>query len=343
MKKFNSYKQRRIVLIMVLLIVSLSIFSIASAEGCNPSISLVSQDPLYATPGSYVDLVFQVSGVANSECKGMTFQLLESYPFSLDESSIKNLSGSIWTSGSTNVWNIPCKVRIDSAALDGSSTIQVKYNTNPSDKSFFMTKEYNITIQDYRTSFDAVIQDVSGTDVVIALANVGKYSANSVVVRIPEQQFFKTTKTDGQMVGNLDSGDYTIVSFSLTQIMQRNQTTRDISNPNLRFDVYYTDGIGERRIVEMELPLKMTSTGNSSLSEIPGDFQGRLGQGSTKSIWNNFYIWSIISLIILIGVYFKFHSRINIFLRNLVTKRSKTSSFETPDWIKNHKLKEGKK
>ena len=76
----------------------------------------------------------------------------------------------------------------------------------------------DIDVADAQTNFDLVVQDSTSSEVSLAIANVGKNTANSMIVRIPEQNGFRVTGTNGQMVGNLDSGDYTIASFSLAAI-----------------------------------------------------------------------------------------------------------------------------
>src|SRR6056297_446729 len=53
------------------------------STACNLNVSLINQDPYPVLPGNYVEVVFQVSGVDNTDCKGAKFELLEDYPFSL--------------------------------------------------------------------------------------------------------------------------------------------------------------------------------------------------------------------------------------------------------------------
>jgi len=314
---------------------------------CNLEVSLVNQDPYPAIPNSYVNVVFQVSGVQNSNCDGARFELIQAYPFSLDENdSLKILNGATYTSEYKNEWVIPYKLRVDKDALDGNNSIEVHYNSGKGSLDSYSIKKFDIAIQDSRTTFDAVIQETSGSDVSIAIANTGKYAANSVVVRIPEQEFFMASGTDGQMVGNLESGDYTIVGFSISPKMQANfqnvsrgnfrNNTQDSKN-KLKFDIYYTDNLGERKTVNMELPLSLA--GNFSLQG--GNFAGiRRNTGSTNSFLSKWYVWVILLIIVLLG--FVFYKKYRSKIKSLFLHKKNTSE-KTPEWINNAKEKEKKR
>lgn len=340
--------------ILGLLILSLLAITSVSAlsSDCNLQVNLINQDPVQAIPGSYVNIVFQVSGVQNTNCEGMKFEVLPSYPFSIDGNTLRTLDGSTWTANS-NTWNIPYSVRVDKDALDGDTPISVKYNSgnsNLSENSVYQT--FNITVKDSRTNFDAVIQQVSGSDVSIAIANTGKYTANSMIVKIPEQDNFKTIDTDGQMVGNLASGDYSVVSFSLAP--QRspgngmasgnnmNNSFRQNQKADLKFDIYYTDSLGERRVVNMELPVSL----KSNFTAVAGgntNYGGGFRQRNSASSFSGWYLFAIglVVVIILFLIYHKYHRQI----KNKLFKHKKNSdtSQDLPDWIRNVKDKEKRK
>lgn len=324
---------RKILLSILFLVTVFSIMGImgfvsaastAGASSCGFNVTLVNQDPNPAVPGSYVDLVFQASGFDKPDCRDVSFEVVPNYPFTIKgNETLKQLSGSTWTAGYNGVWNIPFTLGVDKDALDGKSQIEVRYYSTNNPLSY-VSQRFDIDIKDSRTNFDAVIQEVSGSDVSIAIANTGKYTANSVVVRIPQQESFKATGTDGQMVGNLASGDYTIVGFSISQI---NKVS------GLKFDIYYTDNIGERRIVNMELPVSMVS--NSSLA---GGYSSRTATTSTSSN----YIYAIIVLVIVIVILaYKYPEIIKSFFNNLGMKSDKNKSGKgrTPEWVENAKTK----
>ncbi len=320
-----------------------------TSSPCILNVALVNQDPSPALPGSYVNVLFQVSGVTTNCNDGARFEIIPAFPFSLDDnSSLKVLSKNTWVSSDNynTAWTIPYKLRVNKDALDGDTPIEVRY-ADGADSQSYITQYFNITVQDTRTMFDAVLQETSGSDVSIAIANVGKYTANSVVVRIPEQEDYSASGTDGQMVGNLASGDYTIVGFTLAQKSSTPQSpgafnaTRGASptpaapmpsttvstTKQLKFDIYYTDNIGQRREVNMTLSV---NSGNNS-STFTG---GMPGQSTTW--YSSWTVWAII-LAVLIVVSFL----IRYFLKKNKTSSDSDSS-KTPSWVKNAKDKEKK-
>ena len=329
-------------------------FTFVSSESCSLSVSLVNQDPYPAIPGDYVDVVFQVGGIDNPECNGAVIELVPSYPFSLDEDdAMRTLSGSSWIANYESEWMVPYTVRVDADAFDGDAVLKVNYGQ----RDAFVSQDFDIVIQDSRTYFDSVIQEISESEVSIAIANTGEYTANSVIVRIPEQENFVATGTTGQMVGNLDAGDYTIVSFSLSSITHKNIESRDNINEsssnqnNLNFDIYYTDALGERRTVNVELPLQMTSGLSTLGGDLSENFAGRTRMQEESG--TNWTLWIIVGVVAILGfVLFKkyprqtkdFYNKSKQKITKLFHKKKHADSISNviPDWIKNAKNKEKK-
>jgi hypothetical protein len=347
----NKTKNGRMIIFFALgIFLSLSILNFVSAETnpCDPTIQLVSQDPSPAVPNDYVKVIFEVTNLGN--CDGLTLKLNQEYPFSLDSNSsdTQTIETNPYAPDYRAVWTIPYKIRIDGDAFDGDYNLKLRYHEGASESlSDYVEQGFDISIKDSRTEFDAVIQESSGNDISIAIANIGKYTANSVVVRIPEQHSFAASGTTGQMAGNLESGDYTIVGFTITQKMQTPgnmtrgsiPTNQDQKSSQLQFDVYYTDNIGERRVVNMELPL---SLGNSSVSM--SGFSGRVK--SSSSWYSSWITWIIVLVIIILGhiFYKKNPQKIKIWkyrLRNIFNKKKDMN--QTPNWISNSKNKEKSK
>ena len=330
----------------LLILLFMTFASAYSANLCSLNVSLINQDPYPTVPDSHVKVVFQVSGVGDSQCEGAKFKLIPKYPFSLDENkSWIILEEQTYVSGYKNNWMIPYSLRVDKDALDESAEIEVYYSPGNWKLDSYSTKKFNITVQDSRTNFDAVLQEVSGNEVSIAIANTGKYTANSVVVRIPEQESYRATGIDGQMVGNLESGDYTIVGFSVSpksayqNISRRNMPASSQGQAKLKFDIYYTDNIGERRIVSMELPLNMNA-GNFSSAQRAGNFAGRSSQ--TSSAWYSSWLnWIIILGILIAGfIIYKKYPKIKSLFKG---KNSQNNPNKIPDWLRNAKEKEKNK
>jgi hypothetical protein len=329
----------------------------STSDTCNIDVSLVNQDPYPATPDSYLNILLQVTGVGTTNCGGAKISLSLDYPFSMDSNNnLRILQANTYNKdGFKDVWNVPYTLRVDKNALEGDSQLTVKYSPGNWDSDSYLTKKFNISIKNYQTNFDAVIQDFSSNQVSIALANTGKYTANAVVVRVPQQENYAVSSSDGQMVGNLDSGDYTLVSFSLiqksTQIQNKNQTlqnqdriySKNLTNPNqqiggkdLLIQVYYTDNLGERRVVNMSLPLNMQSFGSSNLTS--SNFTKYNVQKKSSFPW--FWVALIFVLLVII-LYKKFPKQFKDFLKKLKgkSKEKENQKSQIPDWIKNSKEK----
>jgi hypothetical protein len=156
------------------------------------------------------------------------------------------------------------------------------------------------------TDFDVVFSESSNEQTTLSVANTGNNPAYSVTVRIPEQRQFRVQGSTASIVGNLDKGDYTIVSF---QITSTNASFATQSN-NLRVAVDYTDTTGVRRTVEKAVPIQ-----SMSMSSEGTQFNPSMRQ--QQSIWKNPTLIGTIALVILIiggFIYYKKRKTGNAFL-----------------------------
>lgn len=76
------------------------------------------------------------------------------------------------------------------------------------------------------TDFEVTFSESSAGQTSLSVANTGNNPALSVAVKIPQQEAYTVSGSTSSIIGNLDKGDYTIVSF---QIVSRTGGTR----PNL--------------------------------------------------------------------------------------------------------------
>ncbi len=172
-----------------------------------------------------------------------------------------------------------------------------------------------------QTDFDVAFSESSAGQTSLSVANIGITPAYSVTVRIPQQEGYKVDGTTVAIVGNLDKGDYTIVSFQITQTAARNMTgrapasgggaggapgfngaPRPIPQGNLTTQgmlkvlVEYTDGAGKRNSIEKIVPVQFKQS--------TGTFAGRMGpQTQTTSVWTYVTYGVIVVVIGGIGYY----------------------------------------
>jgi len=353
--------------LLIIIIMALSLNILLSAglvkatidlTTCSPKISLVNQDPVIATPGSYVKVVFEISNLDYCSSNGLAVKLNPKYPFSLDSGvdSVRTLASSPYVSGYKSTWDVGYTVRVADDASGENYTLSLLYHSGIGTDftSSFVEQDFSINIIDALTSFDAVIQETSGSAVSIALANIGKYAANSVIVKIPQQDNFRVSGTNGQMVGNLASGDYTIVGFDLVSTksfsnMQGSGNSQASSSKNqsstpasdeLTVEIDYTDNIGVRRTANMQLQMPLSFSGNSTL----GGFSGRMQRSSWSAWYTVLIIFGV--LVILFILYKKFPEQAQkIFSRIFKRKKrehNSSSENEIPGWVKKEKEKERK-
>jgi hypothetical protein len=317
-----------------------------------------------ANPGEYIDLWVQAQVVGTVTPSNATFMLNAQYPFSLDlsDSGVRSF-GQL---GSTPVV-MHFKVRVDQNAVIGDNQLELDYSPSGfGSTNAWSVKMLDIQIANVQTSFDMVLQDSTSSEVSLAIANTGQNTANSMIVKIPEQKGFSITGTNGQMVGNLDSGDYTLVTF---------EVTKDVTETrNLTVEIDYTDSIGVRRqTFENVTFLSSSSTSDYALINrtggtaimggnvaagtnfSPGQFPGgtyRRGGNTTSWVVYVVIIAGVIVLLIIGSIIYrknskkiKEHFRKKKYQKDFQTKEkaevNNSKSQQLPDWIR--KVKESEK
>lgn len=272
-------------------------------------ITQLSYSPYPANPGEYFDLYVEAQATGTVTPSNATFILNPSYPFSLTPSD----SGvrSFGQLGSTPVV-MHFQVLVDSNAVAGNNELDMDYSQNGGLSGTWGVQPLQIQVANAETDFDLVVQASSSTGTSIGIANIGENTANSLIVRIPTQSGFRVSGTNGQIVGNLNSGDYTLATFdviptaTLTRTGTGNQTTfsrnSTAANQMLQVELDYTDAIGVRRTVIKEIPFNSVSLSGNSTT-FTGNFVGgnfSRTSSSNSSIFNSPWFW-IILIIVLSG------------------------------------------
>ena len=170
------------------------------------------------------------------------------------------------------------------------------------------------------TDFDVAFSQSSQGQTSLSVANTGNNPAQSVSVRVPEQPNFRIMGSNSAIIGNLDKGDYTVVSFQIVQSVAGNftganrqrqasqnpQRTANFQNNitvlggnnNLKVVIDYTDTTGERRSVEKNVPIQFRPDTTSSTSANSRNS----GQTSFFSSWT---FYAAIAAVLLAGAYYR--------------------------------------
>ncbi len=119
------------------------------------------------------------------------------------------------------------------------------------------------------TDFDVVFSDESSDGMSFTIANIGSNPAYSVSVSVPSQQGWSSSGSSSSIIGNLNSGDYTIMTFPITSSSSSN---------SLRIVIAYTDTKGER--VSLEKSISLGDAGNSQTFALQNNSAGFNGTGN---------------------------------------------------------------
>ena len=182
-----------------------------------------------------------------------------------------------------------------------------------------------------QTDFDVAFSESTAGQTSLSVANTGNNPASSVSISIPQQPDFSVSGSNSAIVGNLDKGDYTLVSFQIAsrnaingtgaggqfnRTRQGGQTgaaatgtgtggnfparNNTADNPNnLRVLIQYTDTTGQRISVEKSVPINFRTSGTST-------FSGRNGTAisSSTSFFTSTTFYVIIAVVVLVAGYF---------------------------------------
>lgn len=239
------------------------------AEACQVEVSLLNQDPYPAVQGDYVKLVFQIDGVANTDCKIVEFELLEKYPITFDPGQQRKFSINAGTYTSSNYQDFfmaTYKVRVNADTLDGSNHIEVRYTYGAGSTQ---TKEFELEVEDVRAEFEVVIKeyDYDTHELTFEILNIGDSDIEALTVGIPKQENIEVKGPNREVVGDLDSNEYTTADFEAT-----------LEDGEITVDLTYSDAINVRR------SLQKTVTFDSSYFIDRRADQTSIGMG-TYIIW----------------------------------------------------------
>lgn len=252
-----------------LVVLFLMLISFASAT-CSLETSLVNQDPYPAIPGDYVKLVFQVDGVDNSDCGRVSLEFIDLYPFSLDKEERREYSvDSFFERKYSSYLIAPFKVRVDSEALNGENSLEVliKYGATT------LTKEFDINVKDSRTDFDIFVKDYDMTTkkITFEVLNIGENDVEAITLTIPKQGNIDVKGANTNIIGDLDSNEYTTADFEIAS-----------ANGEFNIDITYSDSTNVRRSLTKQVVFDKSY------------FEGR--NGDSKTPWG-FYVFILILLV----------------------------------------------
>ena len=186
------------------------------------------------------------------------------------------MQGSTYVPNFKKTWLIPLKIRIDVDALDGYREIEVRYGEEGSATSAVLSKKLNISIQDVRADFEISVKNyVPATNILtFEILNTAKSDVKALTLEIPSQENIVIKGSNRNIIGDLDSNDYTTADFEVTP-----------SEGDITLNIIYTDTIDVRRSL------------NKTVYFNPSYFENRnTGQQGT-SIWVYIIILVVVAVV----------------------------------------------
>lgn len=277
------------------------------------SAEVIHIDKTSLVPGEETPLKFTVNNVGNAPLRDMTF-------------SWENEDDIILPVGSDNTRYIKYLDIEESAELEFNVIADTNADPGLYKLDLSLTYEDPITGEDEEiatiagiyvggeTDFDVAFSESSNGEVSFTVANIGSNEAYSVSIIIHKQEGWSVSGSNTMIIGNLDKGDYTVASFTLSsggtsgfdrtamqgksreEIMKmREESGSTGGSDNVKIQIVYTDTMGKRTTVEKEVQVNLQSatiaTGGMSA------FNGRTHV--QQSGFFSQYKWYIIGAIVL--------------------------------------------
>lgn len=259
-------KNKITLIFSVFLLILISNLALADENPCSLDVSLVNQDPHPAVPGEYTEVLFQISGI-NNACDGVSIDLVLDYPFSLYEGeSFRTMEASTYagTTGNSN-WNTIYKIKVDENAVEKDYQIELRYKEGTrANWEGYVSKKFNITVEEVRTEFEVYVKNYKIFDktLILEILNTGDQDIQALTVEIPKQDNIIIKGSNRNIVGDLDSNEYTTADFEAIP-----------QEGNVIVYLYYTDSINERRMLEKKVYYDPSyfvgSTENTKPSQTP--------------------------------------------------------------------------
>jgi len=276
-------------------------------------------DKAKISPGEETDITFTITNVGNSPLKNLVFSWEEENGVLLPVYSDNTKYVKYIDAGESTelIYKAIADVNTDAGLYQ--LDLSLVYETDDGGSHEISTTA-GIFIGG-ETDFDVTFSESSAGQTSLSVANTGNNPALSVTVRIPDQDNFQISGSSSSIIGNLDKGDYTIVSFQISSMPSNFQTgtrltennyTRPTENINndLRVIIQYTDTTGERHEVEKYVPIQFRDINSSDQTTT---FRQR-----TNSMTSIIYYIVIIVVVIIGVVVFK--------KRNWIRKKKKKES-----------------
>lgn len=264
----NSKKITMVMLAALAVVVSLSFQVYASntqdinyttpqqTTDANLAITVLKYEGFPVNAGDWFDLWIKAENYGQNDAKDAQFELITEYPFSSNDSLIRNFGLVYGTANSYKVNKdtdssqviMKFRVKVDSSAPEGISNIKIRSIPDASDPtSTGVITSLPIEIAKTKTDFDVKLSDVTPQETSLVVTNIGDNSAKSVTVNVKTQDGINFLKeSEPAVLGDLDKGDFTIAHMKVVP----DQTVKSMT-----LEISYTDTANVRNTIEKTVTL----------------------------------------------------------------------------------------
>jgi hypothetical protein len=276
---------KRGLLVFAILLLTLNSI-LAATTTCSLDTKLISQDPYPAIPGDFVKLVFQVNGIENPECGKVSIKFQESFPFTLEPGQTNpiTIDSGTFERNYNSFLIAPYKVRVNENAADGETPLEVV----TAHDSTNVLNNFSINIKDSRSDFEVFVKDYKPLTKMMTLEvlNIGENSIKALTIEIPKQKHIEIKGSNRNIVGDLDSNEYTTADFEVAS-----------AGGDITLNLYYTDSISVRRSLNKTITFDQTY------------FENRASD--VKSSKTGYIILGIIVIVVVVLIYRRSKRRSN--------------------------------
>ncbi len=251
----------------------------------------VAVSPTVINPGKQTEVTFSINNISQMPVSNISFSWNEANDLVLPLGSDNKRYVSVISAGESA--ELKYLVAADPNIEPGIYPLDITMSFSDVEGIKSQTSQVGLIVGG-GTDFEISAEMSGSSQLSISIANVGSNNAGAVVVRIPDQEGIKVSGSSASILGNLNEGDYTIASFTLTntrigsftgaagettaisrqrpaQASQTATTTEEtpaVNTPQqadsgprtLKLEVDYTDTTGERQKLEKTVEIDMDTS-----------------------------------------------------------------------------------
>ena len=228
----------------------------APSEFVHFQVAQLKYDPYPAEPGEYMTLWIEIHNPSTTTAKGVTFEVLPEYPFSIDPN--ENAKREYAAIPGLYTMVLQYKIRVDKDAVEGMNEISLRYKFHGGD---WIKKDMEIQVTEppdkaelraFYVETEPKPYPGSETTLSIDLANIASGSAYYTIVEASTEA--AEIEVDEIFIGTMDADDFDTINFDMK--------IKDYTEPGtypVKIKAYYKDEDDREYEKEEEIDFRVYS------------------------------------------------------------------------------------